>query len=98
MRMPRAVSATVVVLAATAAVAAGPMHGQEPPAACRQAMDEVRAADARFAEHIKRMNETQGAEKIDAMAAALNELAAEHRAMHEHAGAAGCPMGHMMMH
>jgi hypothetical protein len=86
-----------LLLAATASLAQpGPARkraqGQKGmPAACQQMMDELKASDARFDEHVKRMNETQGPEKIDAMAAALNELAARHRTMRERMGAMPCP-------
>ncbi len=63
---------------------------QKAPAACQQMMDELSASDTRFQEHVKRMNETQGNERTDAMAAALNELAAAHRMMREHRGAVPC--------
>jgi hypothetical protein len=72
------------------------------PAACQQVMEDLKATGARFEEQVKRMNESQGDARIDAMAAALNELAAEHRTMREHhagmpccgagGGRAGCPM------
>ena len=99
-----------VVLAATAVALAQPgparrrsqAQAQVPPA-CQQMMDDLKAMDARLEEHVKRMNETQGTEKIDAMAAAVNEIAAEHRTMREHMasmpgccgmgrGTTGCPM------
>lgn len=99
-----------VVLAAAAFALAQPgparRRGQpqgKVPAACQQMMDDLKAMDARLEEHVKRMNETQGAEKIDAIAAAVNEIAAERRTMREHMGSmpgccgtgrgmAGCPM------
>ena len=52
------------------------------PPACQQMMEEMKASDARLEEQVKRMNETQGTEKIDAMAAALNELVTQRRTMH----------------
>ena len=61
------------------------------PPACQKFIDEMKQMDARLEEHVKRMNETQGNDRIDAMAAAVNELAAEHRAMRERMGSVPCP-------
>lgn len=81
---------------------AGASHRRDMPAACQKMREDMKAMDARFDEAVKRMNEAQGAEKIEAVAAALNELAAERKAMREHMGSmpacgmhgpmAGCPM------
>jgi len=75
---------------------------KKPPAACQQMMDDLRASDTRFDEAVQRMNDAQGADKVEAIAAALNELAAGRRTMREHmasmpcpglkSGAQGCPM------
>ena len=86
-----------VVLAATASVAqTGPagrrVQGQKAvPPACQRMMDELKASDTRFEEHVKHMNETRGADKIDAIVAALNELAAQHRTMRERMSSMPCP-------
>jgi len=101
----RSLVMAALLLAATAGAAESTSkHAQGrkgPPPACQQMMEEMKASDARFEEHVKRMNETQGTEKIDAMAAALNELAAQRRTMHERMasmphprmgpGMSGCP-------
>ena len=86
----------VLIAVATGFAQTGPprtrAQGQKGlPPACQQMMDELNAMDARFEEHVKRMNETQGADKIDAMAAALNELAAQRRTMREHMTSMPCP-------
>jgi hypothetical protein len=86
----------VLLVTTTSLAQPGPARkraqGQKgPPPACQQMMDELQAMDTRFDEHVKRMNETQGAEKIDAIAAALNELAAQHRTMREHMTSMPCP-------
>ncbi len=60
------------------------------PPACQQMMEQLKATDARFDEAVKRMNETQGNERVDAMAAALNELAAQRHAMRAHMGSMPC--------
>ncbi|HLK10768.1 MAG TPA: hypothetical protein VKW76_05270 [Candidatus Binatia bacterium] len=97
MRIGFFVPCGAVVLAATASLAqSGParrrVQGQkaEPPA-CQRMMSELEASDARFEAHVKQMNDAQGTEKIDAMAAALNELAAQHRTMREHMASKACP-------
>jgi len=98
----------LLLLAATATVvrAGAPerhAHGRKSsPAACQQMMDDLRASDTRFDEAVQRMNDAQGADKVEAIAAALNELAAGRRTMREHmasmpcpglkSGAQGCPM------
>jgi hypothetical protein len=93
----------VLLATATALAQPGPARRRsappkEIPAACQQMMDDLKAMDARLEEHVKRMNETQGTEKIEAMAAAVNEIAAEHRTMREHMGSMPgcCGMGHGM--
>ena len=99
----------LVLLGMTAAVMqAAPVRkraeNQTPmPAACQEVLNDLDAMDVRLDEHVKRMNESQGTEKIDAMAAAVNEIAAEHRTMREHMASmpgccrmehgSGCPMG-----
>ena len=86
----------LILLGATAAVMqAAPAHNQARqtpmPAACQQVMDDLETMDTRLEQHVRRMNESQGAERIDAMAAAVNEIAAEHRTMREHMAAMpGC--------
>ncbi len=52
------------------------------------------AMDARLDEHVKRMDETRGNDRIAAMAAALDGLAAEHRTLRERVGSMpGCGTG-----
>jgi Skp family chaperone for outer membrane proteins len=63
------------------------------PAACQQVLDDLKAMDARLDEHVKKMNESQGDARVDAMAAALTELAAEHRTLREHHAGMPCGMG-----
>jgi len=77
--------AAALLLAASAGVAESASKRaarKGPPPACQQMMEEMKASDARLEEQVKRMNETQGTEKIDAMAAALNELVTQRRTMH----------------
>ncbi len=101
----RSLAMAALLLAATAGAAESASKRAQgrkgPPPACQQVMEEMKASDARFQEQVKRMNETQGTEKIDAMAAALNELATQRRTMHERVastphpgmgpGMSGCP-------
>jgi hypothetical protein len=87
-----------LVLSCSVAVAQpgpGPRRGrmQGPPAACQQMLDDMKASDTRFDEQVKRMNETQGTERIDAIVAALNEQAARHRTMRERMASMPCGAG-----
>lgn len=97
------VTGMLVLVTLAVAEAGPPRRGaaahKGPPAVCQQMMDDLKAIDARFDEQVKRMNESQGGDRIDAMVAALNELAARHRTMREHMGSMpcgspmpGCPM------
>jgi hypothetical protein len=94
------VCATLIACCTVALAQPGPGAGRRRMAkepACRQMLEETTESDARFDEQVKRMNATQGPERIDAIVAALNELAARHRTMRERMAsmpcAAGCPGG-----
>jgi hypothetical protein len=51
-----------------------------------QMMAEMRAADARLDALVKEMNAASGDAKVTAIAAVVNELAAQHKSMHERMG------------
>ena len=65
--------------------AAGGKGGHEQMQAhCEQMMGEMKAMDARLTEKVAAMNAAAGNDKIDAMAAVINELAAQRKTMQEH--------------
>jgi tellurite resistance protein len=88
------------VLVATALAASAP--GEQPPeekkpdaAACKEMMQKREAESSALDAKLKAMNEATGQEKIEAMAAVVNMLVAQHRTMHPE----GCPMmEHGAMH
>lgn len=90
----------VGLLLASLLVPAG-LHAQERPAMGEHDPEMMARHQAMMAEHEQTMarmdsltatmNETTGDARVEAMAALLNELVAQHRAMHEH-------MREMMMH
>ena len=93
----RHVAGSLLVLAALGALARAeePAAGQPVEKAtgrCQQMMqkEDVAALESKTAA----MNAAQGSEKVDAIAAVVNELVAQHRAMH---GDQGCPGGCPMM-
>jgi vancomycin resistance protein YoaR len=51
-----------------------------------QMMAEMKAADARLDALVKEMNTATGNAKINGVAAVVNELVRQHKAMHEHMG------------
>jgi hypothetical protein len=53
-----------------------------------QMMAEMKAGDAKLDALVKEMNAATGNTKVNAVAAVVNELVGQHKAMHEH-------MGHM---
>ena len=74
-------------------------HPEEPAAAkpaekavscCQQMMQKQKDGLAVLESKATAMNAAQGAEKMDAIAAVVNELVAQHRGMH---GEQGCPGG-----
>lgn len=73
---------------------------------CRQMMEkreamrqEMAAMDAKLQELTKRMNAASGQQKVDATAAVVNQLVAQHQAMHRHMEAMGPEMmKHMSEH
>ena len=65
--------------------AAGGEGGHEQMQAhCEQMMGEMKAMDARLTEKVAAMNAAAGNDKIEAMAAVINELAAQRKTMQEH--------------
>ena len=74
--------------AALAEPAQGPGKGML--ASCQAVMAGKKQMDARLDEKIAAMNAAQGSEKVEAMAAVLNEIVAQQRSMH--AGMPGCCM------
>ena len=67
---------------------------KEPMACCQQMMAKQKERQAALDEKTAAMNKAQGAERVDAIAAVVNELVAQHGAMH---GDQGCPGGCSMM-
>jgi hypothetical protein len=63
---------------------------KEPMACCQQMMAKQKERQAALDEKTAAMNKAQGAERVDAIAAVVNELVAQHAAMH---GEQGCPGG-----
>jgi hypothetical protein len=61
---------------------------------CQQVMQKEKAGVVALESKAAAMNAAQGADKVDAIAAVVNELVAQHRAMH---GDQGCPGGCPMM-
>jgi hypothetical protein len=60
---------------------------------CQQMMQKDKEGVAALESKTAAMNAAQGAEKVDAIAAVVNELVAQHRAMHgDHGWSGGCPM------
>jgi hypothetical protein len=51
-----------------------------------QMMAEMKAGDAKFDALVKDMNAAAGDAKVNAMAAVVNELVRQHKAMHERMG------------
>ena len=94
MRIPLTVAVAVALVLAVAWPAAhaeparGPGKGML--ASCQAVMADMKQMDARLDEKIAAMNAAQGGEKVEAMAAVLNELAAQHKSMH--ASMPGCCM------
>jgi hypothetical protein len=52
----------------------------------QQMMADAKAGDARLDALVKEMNAATGGAKVDAVAAVVNELARQHKAMHGHMG------------
>src|SRR5215475_3914531 len=100
----RYVTGALLVLAALSASArAGePAAGQPAEKAmrsCQQMMQKEKEGVAALESKTAAMNAAQGAEKVDAIAAVVNELVAQHRAMHGDPGSPGsCPMMGEMRH
>jgi hypothetical protein len=60
----------------------------------QQMQDEIKAMDARLGEKLTVMNAAKGNDKVEAMAAVINELAAQRKTMHERRmGGHGMMMG-----
>jgi hypothetical protein len=51
-----------------------------------QMMAEMKVSDGRLDALVKEMNAASGNARVDAIAAVVNELARQNRAMHEHMG------------
>jgi len=89
-------AAGVTAAAPAAHEHAGHQHGKSDDAAaargghenmqghCEQMMAEMKNMDARLTEKVAAMNAAGGNEKIEAMAAVINELAAQRKTMQEH--------------
>ena len=97
-----AVTATVALVAGPYGVAGAAQHGWFPPAAAaqtdgadmmkrhQQMMADMKKADAELATLVDKMNASKGSDKVDAIAAAVTELARGQASMHER-------MAHMHM-
>jgi hypothetical protein len=81
-----------ILCAATAAFAEDAPTSPPPavPPACQQMLEQMKLTDAHLDEHVKAMNASQGPEKMDAMAAAINDLADQRRAMRAHMDSMPC--------
>ena len=95
----RHAAGALLVLAALAgsARAGDPAAGQpaeKPMGCCQQMMQNQKENAATLESKTAAMNAAQGTEKVDAIAAVVNELVVQHRAMH---GDRGCPGGCPMM-
>ena len=95
----RHVAGSLLVLAALGALARAeePAAGQPVEKAtgrCQQMMQKDKEDVAALESKTAAMNAAQGPEKVDAIAAVVNELVVQHRAMH---GDRGCPGGCPMM-
>ena len=96
--MNRMLGAIALVLFITSVVVAQdpPRRGHGAPGPhCAATIEEMKAGDARLDEKLAAMNAATGAEKVDAIAAVVNELAAQRKALREKmAGMPGgaCPM------
>ena len=95
----RHAAGALLVLAALAggARAGDPTAGQpaeKPMGCCQQMMQNRKENAAALESKTAAMNAAQGTEKVDAIAAVVNELVVQHRAMH---GDRGCPGGCPMM-
>jgi hypothetical protein len=97
----RHAAGALLVLAALAgsARAGDPAAGQpaeKPMGCCQQMMQNQKENAATLESKTAAMNAAQGTEKVDAIAAVVNELVVQHRAMHGDRGCpGGCPMGEM---
>ena len=92
MRIPLTIALALVLAVAWPAAHAEPTGGPGKGmlASCQAVMADMKQMDARLDEKIAAMNAAQGGEKVEAMAAVLNELAAQHKSMH--ASMPGCCM------
>jgi hypothetical protein len=95
--MNRIVCSLVAVLVGTTLVLAQgpPRRHQAWGGGCRVMLDEMKAGDARLDEKLAAMNAAKGNDRVDAIAALLNELVSQRKAMHEKMSASppgGCPM------
>src|SRR6516164_6591871 len=93
-----AAGALLVLMALSGGARAGEPAAGEPAekamGRCQQVMQKEKADVAALESKTATMNAAQGAEKVDAIAAVVNELVVQHRAMH---GDQGCPGGCPMM-
>lgn len=81
----------VLWLLAGAADAQSQKKGPGPmPACCQKMKAQHTEAATALDSKVAAMNAAQGSEKVDAIAAVVNELVAQHHAMH---AAGGCPAG-----
>ena len=99
------VIATVALVDGAYRVAGAEQHGWFPPATAaptadpdlmmkrhQQMMADMKTADAELATLVEKMNTSKGSEKVDAIAAAVTELARRQASMHQRMG-----QMHMMM-
>ena len=93
-----AAGALFILMALSGSARAGEPAAGEPAekamGRCQQMMQKEKEDVAALESKTAAMNAAQGAEKVDAIAAVVNELVVQHRAMH---GDQGCPGGCPMM-
>ena len=98
MRTRPAAAALPILIALSGSARAGEPAASEPAekamGRCQQMMQKEKEDVAALESKTATMNAAQGTEKVDAIAAVVNELVAQHRAMH---GDQGCPGGCPMM-
>jgi hypothetical protein len=92
MRIPLTIAVALALAVARPAAHAEPTRGPGKGmlASCQAVMADRKQMDARLDEKIAAMNAAQGGEKVEAMAAVLNELAAQLKSTH--ASMPGCCM------
>ena len=97
MRTRPAAAALLILIALSGSARAGEPAASEPAekamGRCQQMMQKDKEDVAALESKTAAMNAAQGSEKVDAIAAVVNELVVQHRAMQGDQGSpGGCPM------